>query len=86
MLEKIKEMGLSIDDSLIENFVTVSGEIGKLRKLREMLDDEGYIDDTPAIDILSAMVGMKLRAATENKIGHIMIYMFEEPGYMALAD
>lgn len=86
MLEKIKEMGLSIDDSSIENFVTVSGEIGKLRKLREMLDDEGYIDDTPAIDILSAMVGMELRAATENKIGHIMICMFGEPGYMALAD
>ena len=79
MLERIKEMGLEVTDGgiNIEGFISVTGDKGKLRTLRKMLDNEGYSDDTPFIGILSEMSGEELKGATDTEISMIMVCMSE---------
>jgi hypothetical protein len=79
----IKDLGLSINGEM-EGLIEVTGDGDKLKELRTILDNRGYIDDSPMAPILSMMTGTELVAATET-VTHILINTVAGNGYLALA-
>lgn len=65
MADRIKAMGLNVSIDEITGMLDVKGDNDKLQSVRQMLNDEGYIDDsriacglfgqTPATDFISRM-------------------------------
>lgn len=49
MVEKIKAMGLEVTGD--NDFMEVNGDNAKLRELKEILDDEGYENDSFAMSL-----------------------------------
>lgn len=79
MVEKIKAMGLEVTGD--EDFMEVSGDNAKLRELKEILDNEGYENDSSAMSLL---FGIKPPIKSTD-IRKIMVNHVSGKGYLLVA-
>jgi len=81
MANRIMDMGLEVSVDNETGMLDVRGENDKLQSVRQMLDNEGYIDDT---EIACGMFGM---TPATDFISRMFICPFGNGnnGYMAMA-
>ena len=84
MVEKIKALGANVDERE-ETCLAVTGDPSILQKVKEMLDDEGFINDTYSFGMMFGTVLGRLPA--EDTIGLMMVTQLDggQNGYMAFA-
>lgn len=81
MANRIMAMGLEVDVDDVTGMLDVRGENDKLQSLRQMLDKEGYTDDTAVV------CGMFGEEPATDFISRMFVCPFGDGsnGYMAMA-